>query len=101
MISERLSSDEAAKRLGISRATLYEWLSQSDSGSFVIRCTSVTINYYQSGRRGQGRIQIDAEEIEKLLLLMKVSPNPKQRLRSTRKKPSLTHITTTLGRPED
>ena len=101
MVTERLSSDDAASRLGISRATFYGWLAESDSGCFVIRGVSVSINYYQSGRCGQGRIQIDAEEIERLLSLMKVSPSPKQPLRSIRKKPSLTHITATLGRPED
>ena len=98
---QRLSSNHTAKRLGISRTTLYDWLSQSDSGCFVICGVPVSINYYQTGRRGQGRIQIEAAEIERLLSLMKVSPNPKQLLRTTRKKASLTHITATLGRPED
>ena len=101
MSHELLSSHEAAKRLGISRTTLYDWLSQSDSGFFVISGVAVSINYYQTGRNGQGRIQIEAKEIERLLSLMKVAPHSKRPLRTTRKKASLTHITATLGRPED
>ena len=100
MVSKRLPSDEAAARLGISRATLYDWLSQSNAGSFILCGVGVTINYYQSGRRGQGRIQIDASEIERLLSLMKITPDPLPH-RTVRKKPSLTHITAPLGRPED
>ena len=61
-----LSSDQAAKRLGVTVPTLYDWLSQSDAGEFVIRGQSLTISYFQGGRRGQGRIQIDESEIDRL-----------------------------------
>ena len=96
-----LSSKEAAAALGISVLTLYDWLSQSDAGEFEIRGQPVTIAYYQGGRRGQGRIRFDAQEVERLLSLMRVTP----KVTRTRKRPQKTsafqHITNNLGRPED
>ena len=101
MSRELLSSQDAARRLGISTATLYDWLAQSDAGTFMIRGQLTTINYYQGGRKGQGRIKIDSQELERLLELMLVSPKPIPSRRSPRKRNSLQHITTKLGRPDD
>ena len=72
MDGELLSTREAAHRLGIASTTLYDWLGQSDRGLFAIRGMQVTINYYQGGQRGQGRIRIESTEIERLKDLMRV-----------------------------
>jgi hypothetical protein len=101
MSRELLSSQDAARRLGISTATLYDWLAQSDAGTFMIRGQPTTINYYQGGRKGQGRIKIDSQELERLLELMFVSPKSQPIRRAPRKQTSMQHITTTLGRPDD
>ena len=99
--SSLLSSADAAQRLGISVLTLYDWLSQSDAGQYQIRGQQVTIEYYQGGRRGQGRIKIATGEIERLLNLMKVSPQSKPTRRPKTAPAKPTHITVTLGRPDD
>ena len=101
MSRELLSSQEAARRLGISPTTLYDWLAQSNAGTFMLRGQPVTIRYYQTGRRGQGRIKIECQEVERLLALMRVSPTSTQIRRPPSKKASLNHITTRLARPED
>ncbi len=101
MSDELLSSMEAAQRLGISTATLYTWLSQSDAGTFMIRGQPTTISYYQGGRKGQGRTKIDGQELDRLLSLMMVSPKTTPRRRRPRKQSSFQHITTKPGRPDD
>jgi hypothetical protein len=103
MSSELLTSELAAESLGISVSTLYDWLAQSDAGTFKIRGQPVTINYFQGGRRGQGRIQIEASEIERLKEAMRVRPRPKRRRRRRRptKPMSYPGITVPLGRPDD
>ena len=101
MSSELLSSEQAARKLGIRVSTLYAWLGQSDTGAFEIRGQSVTISYYQGGHRGQGRIKIDHREVERLLSLMHVSPQTKALQKKPAKKPALRHITAKLGRPDD
>ena len=101
MSRELLSSQDAARRLGITTATLYDWLAQSDAGTFMIRGQPTTINYYQGGRKGQGRIKIDSQELERLLELMFVSPKSQPIRRAPRKQMSMQHITTKLGRPDD
>ncbi len=96
-----LTSAHAADHLGISVLTLYDWLTQSDSGEFQIRGQQVTIDYFQGGRRGQGRIKLSDHEVQRLLNLMRVQPKPPRTRRSVPSKRSLQHITTTLGRPDD
>ena len=76
MSDELLSTAEAARRLGISCASLYSWLAQSNAGTFVLHGQAVTIDYFQSGARGQGRIKIEATEVERLRDLMRVRPRP-------------------------
>lgn len=101
MSRSRLSSRDAAELLGISRSTLYGWLAQSDAGEFEVRGQQVTIDYYQRGRRGQGRIQLKLQEVERLLSLMRVAPKPARVHKRQKKQPQLQHITTKLGLPED
>lgn len=101
MAKRLLNSKDAAATLGLSVLTLYDWLGQSDVGELVIRGQPVTIEYYQGGRRGQGRIKIDTQEIERLLLLMRVTPRTTYARRCPEKKTILRHITTKLGRPTD
>jgi hypothetical protein len=67
----------------------------------VIRGEPTTINYYQGGRVGQGRIKIDHREVERLLSLMRVSPRTKAVQKKPAKKPTLRHITAKLGLPDD
>ena len=101
MLNRALSAAEAASQLGISVLTLYDWLSQSDAGTFMLRGQQVTIEYFQGGRRGQGRIRVQQSEVARLLNLMKVRPNPRAVRRSPRPKQSQSHITAKLGRPDD
>jgi hypothetical protein len=99
MYDNLLCSKEAARRLGISRACLYEWLGQSDAGAFMIRGQPVTIDYLQGGAKGQGRIQIAAVEVERLKDLMRVRPRklPSRRLPDPHS--NYPGITVKLGRP--
>ena len=101
MATHLLSSHDAACRLGISTATWYDWLSQSDAGTFVIRGESVTIDYLQTGAKGQGRILIEDREIERLKQMMRVRPHPLRPRRLPRKRHHYPGITVELGDPAD
>ncbi len=98
--STLLCSAAAAERLGIAVLTLYDWLGQSDTGEFQIRGEPVTIEYFQGGRRGQGRIKISEREVDRLLDLMRVYPSPKRNRQPPKPKRTLKHITASLGRPD-
>jgi transposase-like protein len=100
MEDQLLTVQEAARRMGITTASLYGWLAQSDTGTLQIRGQSVTIDYLQGGAKGQGRIRIEAQEIERLKELMRVKP-----LRPVPRRPSIRPaqfpgITVPLGRPD-
>ena len=99
MTNDLQSADEAAHLLGISRTTLYDWLGKSDRGLLVIRGETVTIDYFQSGRKGQGRIQIEAQEIHRIRELMRVRPERVTIRRTPIRKNSYPGITVPLGRP--
>jgi len=101
MSGELLSSQEAARRLGISVTSLYDWLARSDRGEFILRGKALTIDYLQGGARGQGRIQIEASEIERLLEAMRVHPRPGLERRPPSRPQSYPGITVPLGRPEN
>lgn len=101
MSTELLTTAQAAQRLGISVSTLYDWLAQSNAGEFEIRGHSITIDHFQGGRRGQGRIQIAADEINRLQESMRVLPQPKSKRRSPTKPRNYPGITVPLGRPDD
>jgi hypothetical protein len=99
MTYDLLSADESARELGISRATMYQWLADSDAGALVVRGQPVTIDYFQGGANGQGRIKIERREIERLRDLMRVKPRPQTRRRPPTWMQSYPGITVKLGRP--
>src|SRR5437763_1715334 len=76
MAEELLSAREAARRLGIAVATLYDWLGRSDRGLLVLRGRPVTVGYLQGGPRGQGRIRVEAGEVERLRDLLDGATRP-------------------------
>lgn len=96
-----LTAAEAARSLGITVTTLYDWLGQSDRGLLVIRGQSATIDYFQGGPRGQGRIRIESSEVDRVRELMRVHPAPLRTRRPPVRRVSYPGITVPLGRPED
>lgn len=96
-----LSSREAAKRLGISVTSLYDWLARSNRGEFFLQGQPITINYYQGGSQGQGRIQIEVGEIERLKEAMRVHAQKTTTRRSPTKAQHFPGIVVALGRPDD
>ncbi|HVK08842.1 MAG TPA: hypothetical protein VM597_08715 [Gemmataceae bacterium] len=99
MPDELLSSREAARRLGVGVATLYAWLGLSDRGLLVIRGRPVTVSYLQGGPRGQGRILIEAGEVERVKDQMRVKPEPVRARRPPVHRSHFPGITVALGRP--
>lgn len=100
MCDELLTAQEAARRLGLSAATLYSWLSRSNAGEFVLCGKPVTIAHLQSGAKGQGRIRIAAHEVERLKDLMRVHPRPSPLRQPPTLQTVFPGITVKLGRPE-
>jgi hypothetical protein len=100
MADNLLSTSEAAYRLGISRTSLYEWLAQSDAGTLIIRGQPVTVDYLQGGPNGQGRIKIEAKEVERLKDLMRIRPQAIQSPQRPRQPAIYPGITVKLGRPD-
>jgi len=96
-----LSAEEASQRLGLKTTTLYNWLSQSDKGSLLIRGRPVTIGYLQGGPRGQGRIKIEIAEVERIKDLMRVQPKSNRKRQTPLKRASYPGINVRLGRPTD
>jgi hypothetical protein len=97
---ELLTAAAAAVRLGITVTTLYDWLGRSRVGELEIRGRRVTIDYLQAGARGQGRIRIEAHEVERLRELMRVAtiaPPPPRR--APLRHDSFPGIVVPLGRP--
>lgn len=101
MLSELLTSEQAANSLAISVPTFYDWLSQSDAGTFQLRGQPITIDYFQGGRRGQGRIQIEEQEVARLRDAMRVRPQRPMRRRLPMHQQTFPGITVPLGRPDD
>ena len=101
MRNHLLSASEAAERLGITRATLYQWLAASDAGGLVIRGQPITIDYYQSGGKGQGRIKIEIEEVERLKEQMRVRPHLLRQRRPRPVRREYPGIYVELGDPGD
>ena len=79
---------------------MYQWLADSDAGTLVIRGQAVTIEYLQGGARGQGRIRIEADEVERLKDLIRVRPRVLRERRSPAPRRSYPGITVKLGRPD-
>ena len=101
MDDELLTCEEAARRLGISKTTLYDWLAQSNASSLQIRGRTVTIDYFQGGPRGQGRILIEAQEVRRLKEAMRVRPQMVHQRRPPTKPFHYPGITVELGDPDD
>jgi hypothetical protein len=99
MSDNLLMVDEAARRLGISTATFYGWLAQSNAGTLRIRGQPVTVAYFQGGPQGQGRIRIEAEEVVRLNELMRVQPYPAIPRALPARRQYFPGITVKLGRP--
>jgi uncharacterized membrane protein len=99
MDDDLLSAKKAARRLGISVLTLYDWLGQADHGLLVIRGQRVLIDYLQGGAKGQGRIQIPVQEIERIKDLMRVRSRAAAVRRAPVRRDSFPGITVPLGRP--
>lgn len=99
MAEDVLTTRQAPRLLGISAATLYDWLAQSNAGRFTLHGQPVTIDYRQTGARGQGRIQIEVQEVERLKDLMRVRPRSPVVRRSPITRQSFPGITVKLGRP--
>ncbi len=99
MDGELLSAAAAARRLGVSVTTLYDWLGQSDHGLLKVRGLPVTIEYLQTGPRGQGKIAIESREIERIRELLTVRPQSVAVRRPTKSPRSYPGITVPLGRP--
>ncbi|MBL9083046.1 MAG: DNA-binding protein [Planctomycetales bacterium] len=99
MSEELLTAAEAARRLGVTTTTLYDWLGRSRIGALEIRGQKAVIQYFQGGARGQGRIRIEAGEVERLRDLMRVRPlHPAPVVRRPRIE-TWPGITVPLGRP--
>jgi len=99
MADEYVQPSEAARRLGISVTTLYDWLSQSDYGLLKIRGETVTIQYLQSGPAGHGRIRIASAEIDRIMECMRVRPTGTVMGRPPMKQSDYPGITVPLGCP--
>lgn len=97
--TDLVSAQEAARRLGVAVSSLYDWLNQSDCGEFVIRGEPVTIDYFQTGGRGQGRIHLENKEVERLKELFRVRPRKYAPRRQPAKHQAYPGITVELGRP--
>ena len=97
---EMLTPTQAAGRLGITATTLYDWLGRSRRGLFVLRGQSVTVEFFQTGAKGQGRIRIPAREVERLKELMRVPVEPVRIRRPPVRRERFPGITVPLGRPD-
>jgi len=99
MNRDLLTAQQAAQRLGISTASIYGWLAQSNAGTFRLRGQPVTIAHLQSGPRGRGHIKLESVEVDRLIELMKVHPRPSLPRSSPVRTPQFPGITVKLGRP--
>jgi len=99
MSDELLAAAAAARRLGITVTTLYDWLGQTDRGLLVIRGRNVAIRYFQGGRQGQGRIRIEASEVVRLKELMRVHQQVPIPRRPPIRQNAFPGITVALGHP--
>ena len=96
-----LSSQDAARQLGVSTTTLYDWLAQSNKSTLLIRGQPVAIDYLQGGPNGQGRVKIENREVDRIKDLMRVRPCPAILRRPPIRQKCYPGITVKLGRPGD
>jgi hypothetical protein len=97
---EMLTPKQAAARLGVTATTLYDWLGRSRRGLFVLRGQPVTVEFYQTGAQGQGRILLPAREVGRLKELMRVPVEPTRTRRPPVRRDPFPGITVPLGRPD-
>lgn len=100
MAGDLLSAEEAARRLGVKRTTLYDWLGMSRTGSLVIRGQPVSVDFFQSGSKGQGSIKIESSEVDRIKELMRVRPRHVPQRRPPVHRDNFPGITVPLGRPD-
>jgi hypothetical protein len=67
----------------------------------MIRGRPVTVDYFQGGRKGQGRIKIEPKEVERIKELMRVRPRPVRQRRPPKRRKDFPGITVELGDPDD
>lgn len=67
----------------------------------MIRGAAVTIDYFQTGRRGQGRIHLEACEVDRLRDLLRVRPQKPILRRTPVNRRLYPGITVELGRPQN
>jgi hypothetical protein len=94
-----LTPGQAASRLGVTATTVYDWLGRSRRGLFVLRGQPVTVEFFQTGAKGQGRIRIPAREVERLREMMRVPVEPARTRRPPVRRDRFPGITVPLGRP--
>lgn len=94
-----LNAAEAANELGLRPATFYDWLSRSDYGLLEIRGVQVRIDYLQGGAKGQGKIRISEQEVQRIIELLRVKPMVMPRPPAPRPHRSFPGISVPLGRP--
>ena len=99
MADDLLTAAEAARRLGIRVTTLYDWLGQSDRGLLRIRGAPLTIDYLRSGPHGQGKIGIEAAEVERVKEALRVVPQRLAPRRPIARPQTYPGINVPLGRP--
>jgi hypothetical protein len=99
MDDELLTTRQAARRLGITTASLYTWLAQSNIGAFVLHGHPVTIDYIQGGAKGQGKILLEPREVERLKDLMRVHPRSVPARQPPSPPTDFPGIVVKLGRP--
>jgi hypothetical protein len=97
---EMLTPRQVAARLGVTATTLYDWLGRSRRGLFVLRGQAVTVEFYQTGAKGQGRIRLPAREVERLKELMRVPVEPARVRRPPVRRDRFPGIIVPLGRPD-
>lgn len=61
-----LTPTQAAAALGIERTTFYGWIGLARRGLLILRGRRFELAFRQTGAAGQGRILIEAGEIERL-----------------------------------
>jgi hypothetical protein len=99
MPEDFLTAAESASRLGVTRATMYAWLGLSRRNLLEIRGQRVTIEFFQTGAKGQGRIRLDAREVERIREFLRVKPTAAPERRPSVPRRTFPHISVPLGHP--
>lgn len=98
--TDLLSAKESAQELGVTVATLYGWLGLSRHNMLEIRGQRITVNYFQGGPKGQGRILIEAREVARLKEAMRVTSVAMPPRRTPIRYEAYPGIVVAIGRPD-